>query len=142
MVLSVAVLSAALASRAIGEPPVPWAREGDRSAAAFADTHVLTHVKMLAAAGSDPAPSITTFFASPEDDLGPLYPFHVSLLSTHGDTFSVVFYRHVESSGLPLSGGDYWGRACRQYTAERNGGVTVADIDCDADTPQSPYTAH
>lgn len=54
VVLSVAVLSAALASRAIVEPPVPWAREGDRSAAAFADTHVLTHVKMLAAAGSDP----------------------------------------------------------------------------------------
>lgn len=141
VVLSAAVLSAAFVARAVGEPPAAWVRDGDRAAAAFADTEVLPYVQLLAATESDPAAAIATFLASPEDDLGPLHPFHISLLSAHDGTFAVAFYRHVESSGLPLGGGDYWGRSCREYTAEGDRGVAVAAVECDADVPESPYTA-
>ncbi|WP_295837801.1 hypothetical protein [uncultured Microbacterium sp.] len=140
-VLSVVVLSAAFAARAFGEPPAPLMREGDRSAAAFAQGEVLAHAQQLASDASDPARAVLEFFASPEDELGSLSPFHLSLLSARDSTFTVASYVHVRASGPVLVGADYWGRACFEYTLGVDGRVSVAPVECGADVPDDPHRA-
>lgn len=140
VVISAAVFASALVVRAVGDPPSPYVRDGDRSAAAFADGPVLTTLQQLVSASNDPTLAVAGFLARPEDELGLLGRFHISLLSHRDGAFTVATYFHVEDDNLLIRTGDYWGRACREYTVVDSHHVTVTPIDCPTGTPQSPYS--
>ncbi|MDT0115939.1 hypothetical protein Q9R20_02965 [Microbacterium sp. PRF11] len=138
-VLSIVVLSAAFAARAFGEAPAPLMRDGDRSAAAFAEGEVLAHAQQLASDASDPARAVLVFLASPEDELGSLSPVHLSLLSARDSTFAVASYVHVRAGGPVLVGADYWGRACLEYTLDSDRHVSVTRTECGAGVAEAPF---
>lgn len=131
------VVVASIASRAVSEPPRPLQREGDRSAAAFADETVLDHLRSLARVSDHPSREAAAFLARAATELGDLFPFDLVLLSQKGDTFVVASYRFEEGSDLLRLTGDYWGRACREYVVATDR-VTTSAVACPPGTPERP----
>lgn len=137
--LTLGVVLAIVCVRLSTDPPAALEREGDRSAAAFADQALLAHLQALELQTGSPEDAISSFLLKPDGEFEDPYPFAIKLISETSSTFDVAIYRHVEKvlSIVPFTGDEYWGRACRRYEVQ-TGGVAVISIDCPADLPASP----
>lgn len=117
-------------------------RKGDELAALVADGTLVTVLVETVEQSENPDPAGAAYEALTVPGEGPLWELHSGIQwlvgERDGPEIPVVVYRYYRpGSFLPyFTGGSYWGKACRVYTADTE--ITVTAVTCPEDIPEGP----